>query len=157
MPDPSNKRVYVDSNVLIYAVEGIPATAAPAKTLITFLRGQRGLMFTSEIAIAEVLAPSRRRGEWPLAAKRRVYFDLLLWSGAVTLLPVTRDILIRTADLRKLMRLKLPDAIHLASAIKNNCGFLVTGDSDFKKMPSGMERVRPDEKGIENLLQVLAR
>jgi predicted nucleic acid-binding protein len=127
MTDPAGKRVYVDSNVLIYAVEGVPATAGPAKELIRFLRTQRGLMFTSEIALAEVLAPSKRRGAWPPAAKRRAYLDLLVWSGAVNLIPVTRDILIRPADLRKATPLKLPDAIHLVSAIHAKCEFLVTG------------------------------
>jgi predicted nucleic acid-binding protein len=133
MTDPAGKPVYVDSNILIYAVEGVPATAGPAKELIRFLRAHRGLMFTSEIALAEVLAPSKRRGAWPLAAKRRAYLDLLIWSGAVTLVPVTRDILIRTADLRKMTPLKLPHAIHLTSAIFSKCGFLMTGDADFKK------------------------
>jgi predicted nucleic acid-binding protein len=121
MIDLPNKRVYVDSNVLIYAVEGVPATAEPAKKLIKFLRAHTGLMFTSE-----------------------------------TLLPVTRDILIRTANLRKMTPLKLPDAIHLVSAIWSECRFLVTGDADFKKLPPGMKHVKPDEKAIENLLLVLA-
>lgn len=156
MIESPNKRVYVDSNVFIYSVEGVPATAGPAKELIRFLRAQRGLMFTSEIALAEVLAPSKRRGAWPLHVKRRVYLDLLIWSGAVTLLPVTREILIRTADLRRMTRLKLPDAIHLVSAIRHDCKFLVTGDTDFKKLPSSLRQVRPDEGGIESLLRELA-
>ena len=156
MTNPANKRVYVDSNVLIYTVEGVPGTADPAKALIKFLRAERELMFTSEIALAEVLAPSKRRGAWSLQAKRRVYLDLLVWSGAVNLLPVTRDILIRTADLRKMTPLKLPDAIHLTSAIYRKCGFLVTGDTDFKNLPAGMTHVRPDEEGIRNLLQELS-
>jgi predicted nucleic acid-binding protein len=156
MTEPPNKRVYVDSNVLIYAVEGIPATAGPAKKLIKFLRAHRGLMFTSEIALAEVLAPSKRRGAWPLHIKRRVYLDLLVFSGAVTLLPVTRDILIRTADLRKSISLKLPDAIHLISAIRSDCRFIVTADADFKKLPLGTKHVSPDEQGIDGLLGMLA-
>jgi predicted nucleic acid-binding protein len=152
----TNRRVYVDSNVLIYAVEGVPATAGPAKELIKFLRTQRGLMFTSEITLAEVLAPSKRRGAWPLQAKRRAYLDLLVFSGTVNLVPITREILIHTADLRKIAPLKLPDAIHLETAIRSKCGFLVTGDTDFKKLPSGMKKVNPDEPGIRNLLRALA-
>jgi predicted nucleic acid-binding protein len=74
----------------------------------------------------------------------------------VTLLPVSRDILIRTADLRRLAKLKLPDAIHLVSAIKSDCAFLVSGDTDFKKLPYGMKLVKPDDKGIESLLQAFA-
>jgi predicted nucleic acid-binding protein len=156
MTDAGSKLVYLDSNALIYAVEGVPGTAGPAKKLIAFLRDRRGSMFTSEIALAEVWAPSKRQGAWPLPAKKRAYLDLLLWSSAVTLVPVARNILIRTADLRKMMPLKLPDAVHLVSAIESNCRFFVTGDSDFKKMPSGIERVTPDEKGVESLLQEIA-
>ena len=155
MPDPLERRVYVDSNVFIYAVEGIAATAAPAKELIKFLRAQRELMVTSETTLAEVLAPSKGRGAWPLQAKRRVYFDLLVWSGAVNLIPVTRDILIRTADLRKIAPLKLVDAIHLMSAIYAKCSFLVTGDTHFKKLPAGMTLVKPSAEGVRNLLRVL--
>jgi hypothetical protein len=62
MTDAPNRRVYVDSNVLIYAVEGVPETAGPAKKLIAFLRAQKGLMFTSEITLAEVLAPFKPAG-----------------------------------------------------------------------------------------------
>jgi predicted nucleic acid-binding protein len=156
MTDALERRVYIDSNVFIYAVEGVPATAAPAKELITFLRQQRELMVTSEVTLAEVLAPSRGRGAWPLQAKRRVYFDLLVWSGAADLVPVTRDILVRTADLRKMTPLKLVDAIHLMSAIHTKCRFLVTGDTQFKKLPTGMKLVKPNAEGVRNLLQVLA-
>ncbi|HML13318.1 MAG TPA: PIN domain-containing protein [Xanthobacteraceae bacterium] len=156
MSDSADKRVYVDSNVLIYAVEGVQGTAAPAKELIKFLRGHRGLIFTSEISLAEVLAPSKRRGAWPLRAKRRVYLDLLVFSGAVQLVPVTREILIRTADLRQIAAMKLPDAIHLESAIRSGCRFLVTGDTNFKKLPPNVKKITPDEDGIRNLLEALA-
>jgi predicted nucleic acid-binding protein len=156
MTNPAHKRVYVDSNVLIYAVEGVATTANPAKELIKFLRAHRGLMFTSEIMLAEVLAPSRGQRAWPLPAKRRVYLDLLLFSGVVNLVPVTRAILIRTADLRKIAPLKLPDAIHLESAIHTESGFLVTGDTNFKKLPANLRKVTSNEQGIRDLLQALA-
>ncbi len=156
MTEPARNRVYVDSNVLIYAVEGVATTANPARELIKFLRARRGLMFTSEITLAEVLAPSRGQRGWSLLAKRRVYLDLLVFSGAVNLVPVTRAVLIRTADLRKIAPLKLPDAIHLELAIRSECRFLVTGDTDFKKLPASLRKVTPDEQGIRNLLQVLS-
>jgi predicted nucleic acid-binding protein len=156
MTDTRKNRVYVDSNVLIYAVEGVPAIAGPAKKLIGFLRARKGMMCTSEIALAEVLAPSKREGAWPLHAKRRVYLDFLIWSRTVSLLPVTRDILIRTADVRKSTKLKLLDAIHLISAVSHECTFLVSGDTDFKGMPPTITHVAPDENGVESLLRVLA-
>jgi predicted nucleic acid-binding protein len=134
------------------AVEGVPAAAGPATKLIGFLRARKGMMCTSEIALAEVLAPSKREDAWPLHAKRRV----LIWGRAVNLLPVTRDILIRTADVRKNTKLKLLDAIHPISAISHECTFLVNGDTDFKGMSSIITHVAPDENGVESLLRVLA-
>jgi predicted nucleic acid-binding protein len=146
MTDTPNGRVYVDSNVLIYSVEGVPPAAGPAKRLIKTLLDRPSVLFTSEITLAEVLAPAKRRGAWPMHMKRRVYLDLLIWSGAVSLVPITREILIRTADLRKTLPLKLPDAIHILSAIQSECAFFATGDADFKKAPPGMRLVRPDEQ-----------
>lgn len=156
MTETAPNRVYLDSNILIYAVEGVSATAGPAKKLIAFLRANRNLTFTSEIALAEVLAPPKARGAWPLHIKRRVYLNLLIFSGAVSLIPVTRDILIETAELRKTIPLKLPDAIHLVLAIRLDCKFMVSGDSHFRKLPSHMIHVQPDTAGVNNLLRKLA-
>jgi len=156
MTETFANRIYVDSNVLIYAVEGVPATAEPAKRLITFLRANRNLMFTSEISLGEVLAPPKRRGAWPLHTKRRVYLDLLVFSGTATLIPVSRDILIGTAELRKTIPLKLPDAIHLLSAIRWDCKFMVSGDAHFKRLPPNMVHVLPDDRGIDSLLRDIA-
>jgi predicted nucleic acid-binding protein len=50
--------------------------------------------------------------------------------------------------------MKLPDAIHLVSAIRSKCRYLVSSDSDFDDLPDGMERVKPDAGGIEGLLKV---
>jgi predicted nucleic acid-binding protein len=53
------------------------------------------------------------------------------------------------------MKLKLPDAIHLTSAVQSDCKFVVTGDTDFKRLRAGVRHIRPDEKGVESLLREL--
>ena len=88
--------------------------------------------------------------------KRRVYLDLLLWSGFIALIPVSRDILIETAALRAESRFKLPDAVHLVSAIQAQCRFFVSSDRDFDKIPQGMERVSCDPDGLSRLLTELS-
>jgi hypothetical protein len=52
--------------------------------------------------------------------------------------------------------MKLPDAIHLVSAIRAKCEYLVSSDNDFIKLPAGMMHVKPDDEGINKLLKVLA-
>jgi predicted nucleic acid-binding protein len=152
---PSHQPVYLETNFFIKAVEGIPEVAGPPKKLIEILRTRPGLGITSEITLAETLAPPKKSDALPLHIKPRAYLDLLLWSGFITLVPVNRDVLIETADLRSVARMKLPDAIHLVSAIRSKCRYLVLSDSDFDRLPDGMERVKPDDGGIESLLKVL--
>jgi predicted nucleic acid-binding protein len=149
--------IYLDTNVFIQAVEGLDEDAAPAKTLIKALRHQHsGIAATSEITFAEVLAPPKRSDALPLHMKRRAYLDLLLWSGFIALIPVSRDILIETAALRVMGRLKLPDAVHLVSATHAGCRFFVSADRDFDKIPEGMERVNCDHDGLPRLLEALS-
>ena len=148
--------VYLETNFFIKAVEGTSEASAPPKKLIEVLRSRRGIAITSELTFAETLAHPKRADALPLHIKRRVYLDLLLWSGFIALIPVSRDILIETADLRTIVRIKLPDAIHLVSAVRGKCRYLVSADRDFDRLPNGMTRVEPDEQGIASLLKVLA-
>ena len=115
-----------------------------------------GIAVTSKITFAEVLAPSRRLDALSPSIKRRVYLDLLLWSKFIGLIPVSRSILIETANLRVVAPLKLPDAIHLTSAIQSGCRFFVSTDKDFSKLPVGMERVNFDEESLSRLIQELS-
>jgi predicted nucleic acid-binding protein len=157
MTDASAGIIYLDTNFFIKAVEGTKETAAPAKKLIEVLRQRpAGLAVTSEITFAEVLAPSKRVDALNPAIKRRVYLDLLLWSKFIGLIPVSRSILIETANLRVVAPLKLPDAIHLTSAIQSACRFFVSADEDFNKLPTGMERVNFDEESLSRLTKELS-
>jgi predicted nucleic acid-binding protein len=157
MTEPSSSLIYLDTNVFIKAVEGLDEAAGPAKTLIQALRHRRsGIAATSEITFAEVLAPAKRVDALPLHMKRRAYLDLLLWSGFFTLIPVNRDILIETAALRTTGRFKLPDVVHLVSAVHLRCRFFVSADRDFDKMPEGMERVNCDHDNLPRLLEALS-
>jgi predicted nucleic acid-binding protein len=145
--------VYIDANVFISAVEGIAEASAGPKRLLSVLRTRPGIAATSEITFAEVLAPPQRADALPLHVKRRAYLDLLLWSGFIKLIPISRDILIETADLRVVARLKLPDAIHIVSAIRTGCRYAVSNDEDFQKLPKNMTFIKPDENSIDALLK----
>jgi predicted nucleic acid-binding protein len=157
MTESPSSLIYLNTNVFIRAVEGLDEAAAPAKTLIKTLRQQRaGIAATREITFAEVLAPSKQADALLVHMKRRAYLDLLLWSGFVALIPVSRNILIETASLRAVARLKLPDAVHLVSPIHVRCRFFVSADRDFDKMPEGMERVSCDHDNLPRLLNGLS-
>jgi len=155
MTEPSHS-IYIDTNIFVYAVEGVAETAAPSKKLIEALRRRHGAAITSEITLAELLAPTRRPDALPTQVKRSVYLDLVVESGIFDLVPVRRDILIQTADIRIGRKIKLPDAIHLATAVHAGCGFFVCEDDDFRSLPGEMRRVRPTMRDIDGLLRDIA-
>jgi len=155
---PPTAVVYLDTMSFIFAVEGEPSLAEPLKNLLEALRARPGAGVTSELTLAEVLAGSEVPHS-PLI--KRAYLELIVWSRFLDLVPISRDVLYESADLRFAHReshgkkLKLPDAIHLVTAIRRNCRYFASADKGINP-PVGMKRVAPDANGIAEILKVLA-
>ncbi len=144
-PRQATGTVYLDANAFIYLIDGNPTVSGAIEPLFEVLKRKPGLGVTSEISLAEVLAGRDAR-------TRRLYLDLMVFGRSLTLLPVDREVLYDTADLRKVARMKLVDAIHLATAIQAHCRYFVTRDGDFRRMPRGMAKVAPDAAEISDLV-----
>ena len=52
-----------------------------------------------------------------------------------TVITVSRPIIIQAAQLRAAYKPRLPDAIHLATALESNCNFFITNDQLVKPIP----------------------
>jgi predicted nucleic acid-binding protein len=151
----SKQRIYFDANALIYAIQGVDEIASLLHSLFAALRHQARSACTSELTLAEVLPKAND-------VQRRSYFILILDSGLVDLLPVTRDILIETADYRRNLERpsfekripmpRLPDAIHVITAVRAGCNTLVSFDRGLR-LPSGLERVGREEGRLLQLIQ----
>ncbi|MBU6475265.1 MAG: PIN domain-containing protein, partial [Alphaproteobacteria bacterium] len=144
-PKPAVSTVYLDANAFIYLIDGDPAASGAVQPLFEALRARPGVGVTSEISLAEVLAGRDAR-------TRRLYLDLMVFGQFLVLVPVSRDVLYETVDLRKVAKMKLIDAIHLATAIGSRCRHFVTRDGDFRRMPRGMTKVVPDAAAISDLV-----
>jgi predicted nucleic acid-binding protein len=155
MNNDASSRVYLDANVFILLVEGEPEQAGIIRELFDVLRKSRNSAVTSELTLGEVLAPPRRKGALELHLKRRLYLDLMIWSRFIELVPVSRDLLIETADLRQVSRHKLPDAVHVVTAVRSRCTYFLSNDVDGKRVPNQMQWLRPDVQGIATLLEAL--
>jgi predicted nucleic acid-binding protein len=150
-----NRRIYFDANAFIYAIEGVDEISGLLHSLFAALKHQTRLACTSEFTLAEVLPKVN-------AVQRRSYFTLILHSGLFDLLPVTRDILIETADYRRNRARpsfevhgsmpKLPDAVHVVTAIKAGCNTFVSFDRGLK-LPVGLDRVGLEEGRLLQLVQ----
>ena len=57
----------------------------------------------------------------------------------MTVVPVTRDILRDAAHVRGELGMKLPDAIHVATARERECKVFITNDKGIR-LPDGMRR-----------------
>src|SRR5580700_1107736 len=90
-------RVYLDTNVLIRGMERTDAGAGEVGRLIEFAERDRLQLVTSELTLSEVLVGPIRRGDDILAT---AYLDLLTDEPIFELLPVTRDILIESSQIR---------------------------------------------------------
>jgi predicted nucleic acid-binding protein len=149
---PVSPVAYLDANVFIDFVEGTPELAEAARDLFLALEGQIGVFATSELTLAEVLAPPKSGAAAP--DLKRLYMSLLVWNPAIKLIPVSRAVLYETADLRKYTRHKLPDAIHVVTAIQAGCRFLISRDSDMSKLPiGGLKRVEANSATAATLLE----
>jgi predicted nucleic acid-binding protein len=147
-------RLYFDANPLIYAIEGDDSIAGPIGKLLDLLRGHPGVAVTSELTLAEVLPKA-------VVQRRRSYLNLLIWSGIFDLRPVTRDILIETAEYRRKARArdvalpKLPDPIHIVTAIQCQCHTILSSDLRMT-LPDGFSVVPPDRDNLARLIKDLS-
>lgn len=147
--------VYLDSNVFIDFIEGNEAISAPIRPLVYQLRQKPGQAVTSELTLAEVLAPSGGRKRPPHV--RSLYSNLLVLGRFIDLRPISRDVLYETATLRATKatsRMKLLDAIHLATAVLAGCRIFMTRDRKIR-VPQGMTLVEPNAGSVAKVIEAL--
>ena len=124
---PDGAAVLVDTNPLIYLLEGSPLAAA-FEPVFADIDSGRIQAVTTPVTLAEIVAGPLRVGNEALAAR---YQRLLTSSPGWSLCPIDAEIAVLAARLRLRHRLKLPDAIQLASAVHEGCYAIVTHDRDF--------------------------
>jgi predicted nucleic acid-binding protein len=132
----SDQRVYLDTNIFIYAFEAVPRYQRQLKSLAALLDDEKCAIVSSEFTLSEILTKPFQDNMLEAVAK---YRDMLEGS-TVHLAPVTRAILIRSAMLRGQLRLKTPDAIHVATAIDAGCTAFLTNDSAIR-LPNSLDLV----------------
>ena len=125
---PVGARVVVDSAPIIYVLEDHPQFAARFIGLFEAEAAGRVEILLSAITLAEVLAGPFQAGQEALAQRYAAALQ------AFTVVPVNNMIAISAARLRSRYRLKLPDAIQLATVLETGAHGLVTNDNDFSEV-----------------------
>ena len=110
--------------MFIYALEGYPEYTQAISELFDAIDTGQLKAFTSELAVAETLVKPLMDGNQEL---QDLYKSTLQDSDSLRVIPISRQILIKGAELRAINNvLRLPDAIHAATAIDNGCENLVS-------------------------------
>jgi predicted nucleic acid-binding protein len=120
--------IYVDTNILVYYVDGLSSLTPKAIALLDEARELGARLVTSELTVAECIYKWHRERN---LARVAVYQDLFR-SDFVELYPVTGDLAIRAAQEGGELGLKLIDAIHYMSALEAGCDVFVTADRKFR-------------------------
>jgi predicted nucleic acid-binding protein len=147
------RRLYVDANIFIRLLEGNDQLAAALGGLFARAWGQGIALVTSELTLAEVLVVPIREGT-ERGIKR--YDDLIRSNNSLEVSAVDRIVLRSAAALRASYRtLKLPDAIHLATALRADCSQFLTGDlklsGSYGEAARSTQVVRPEIAYLDGL------
>jgi predicted nucleic acid-binding protein len=124
-------RLYLDTNVFIYFVEGHARFRRLLELLFEAIDAKMLAAVTSELTLAEVLVKPLSDGKQEAA---HAYMELLSAGSNLTMAPIDRTTLIRAAELRA----QINDAIHLATAELRSCDWFLTEDMRIR-VPDGLQ------------------
>ncbi len=128
---PDGVLITLDSAPIIYYLQDHPTFAARFSPLFAAAAEDRLTLAISTITLAEVMAG-------PFAAENEVlamqYREVLCHSPGWQTIPVDESLAAEAARLRARYRLRLPDAIQVATAIVTRSWALVTHDSALGKV-----------------------
>lgn len=129
---PAGSRIYLDTNIWIYALEGFAPFTSALTALFTRIDAGELTAVTSELTLAEALVKPLSLNQPHL---QQLYVDTLQSSATLTMAPITREILIEAARLRaNHASLKLADAVHVATSSAHHADVFVTSDARFSSV-----------------------
>lgn len=154
----SFSRIYLDTNTIIRAFEGSPEDEVSRNLVAMFglvkINGPCPFV-TSHITLAETLVHPIRRDD----LQAQLEYKLLLSSSShwLQVRQISQSILVQASTLRATMSIKLPDAIHAATAMLTKCSHILTSDTDFKLLdgntsPALPATIRPTSQVTDEIM-----
>ena len=132
-----NQQVYVDTNIIIYLIEGLSEYEKPLGEIRELLETSQLHPITSELSLAECLVQPFKTNATEAVSLYRTFLED---SGCFDLLQIHKEVLVQAAYITAETKMKLPDAIHVATAITTNCNLFLTNDKNIRT-PRNMEIV----------------
>jgi len=124
------RRVYLDTCCVIYLLEDVPGFSAPMRAHLAC--NADAILCVSPLVRLEVLIKPLVDGNHLLA---RDYEDFLAAQQWLSMGDAEFD---RATRLRAAHKLKTPDALHLATAVRHSCNEFWTNDDRLNSAAAGM-------------------
>lgn len=132
---PRHQRVLLDTCVWIYHFEQNATFGEAADYVIEQLEAGKFQGVASELTLLELIVKPLQMGRQDAADD---YETLLSYFPNLTLEPISREILLEAAALRARYRVRTPDSIQLATAIKTGATLAITNDEGWQQV-AGIE------------------
>lgn len=117
------ERAYIDSGIVMRLVEGEPQAHKRLFDRVAELKR----LVTSVVTRTECMVIARRTRSQPVIELYDVSFD----APDMELVNVDRAVADEACEVRATFGLKVPDAIHIATAVIATCPLILTSDSDL--------------------------
>lgn len=128
---PPGAFLTIDTAPVIYYLEDHPLHAERFAPVFEAIAARRVQAVISSVTLAEVLSGPLTSGKEVLAAQ---YREVLCRSAGWQMHPVDEEIAVTAARVRVRHKLRLPDAIQIATAIVTRSYALVTHDRQLSKV-----------------------
>lgn len=125
------RRVGLDSSILIYHLEGLMPYAKLTEVVISSLAQGDLSAVISTISVTELLVKPFAEGE---EERIRICEDFLRGLPHVTMVAPSYEIAREAARLRDLFKLRTPDALLLATALKEGAEAFLTNDEELRRV-----------------------
>jgi predicted nucleic acid-binding protein len=119
--------VCLDTNILIYLIEGDPSWMAKADARVAAIRAAGDTVAVCDATRLECLLKPLKAGDSATVANYRAFFA----SPLVRMLPVTSATWEQAAQLGATFNFKALDSLHLATAVEHGCGLFLTADAQL--------------------------
>jgi|SRR5579862_3664843 len=117
-------RVYWDTMLFVYWLEGHPDRASKVQQIFEKMEQRGDMLCTSIFTMGEVLVAPYRQGSAERVRQVRDFFR----TSVPDLVPFTEETANRYGQIRATNRVTPPDAIHLASAASAGVDLFLTND-----------------------------
>ena len=134
-----HSRVYLDTNVLIYLIEGHAEFLPRVAEMMLGTKKSGGTLILSELCKCECLIGPMKNGRDDLVEKYEAAFEELT---DVEYMGFDSSALEQVPEIAALCGLKLVDAMHLSLALQAGCDGFVTNDRGFDRADDLIDLIR---------------